>query len=239
MKKSVLLVSVTCLAGLLFADTADKNGVVRRPRPSRPSGGLLERKSSVPSKQIGVVNGQGLVSEKILNGLIANVRVASNIPLVLGPGNSPAKIELVETDQYGALAIFPEDFRACVNVKALVADKPPQSILGERLVKELTRATFYIMGTGCTAFDITKPIGTLAELDKISVRTVSAETAMRIPARYRLGITPIRFATYRQACHEGWAPAPTNDVQTAIWDEIHAMPTSPMKIKPETKKVEK
>ena len=32
-------------------------------------------------------------------------------------------------------------------------------------------------------------------------------------------------------------PAPTNDVQKAIWDEIHAMPTEPIKIKPETKKV--
>ena len=53
------------------------------------------------------------------------------------------------------------------------------------------------------------------------------------------GVTPVRYATYRIVCREGWAPAPTNDVQKAIWDKVHAMPTEPIKIKPEEKKTEK
>ena len=32
------------------------------------------------------------------------------------------------------------------------------------------------------------------------------------------GITPIYRTTYRQACIEGWAPAPTNDFQKAIFE---------------------
>jgi hypothetical protein len=54
-----------------------------------------------------------------------------------------------------------------------------------------------------------------------------------------LGVLPAQRATYLKACEEGWAPAPTNDVQKAIWDKVHAMPTEPIKIKPETKKQEK
>ena len=54
-----------------------------------------------------------------------------------------------------------------------------------------------------------------------------------------LGVKPYRLTTYRKACEEGWANPPTNDVQKAIWDKVHAMPTEPIKIKPETKKQEK
>ena len=53
------------------------------------------------------------------------------------------------------------------------------------------------------------------------------------------GVTPMKRTVYRKACEEGWAPAPTNDVQKAIWDKVHAMPTEPIKIKPEEKKTEK
>ena len=52
----------------------------------------------------------------------------------------------------------------------------------------------------------------------------------------KCGVTPLRIATYRQACREGWAPAPTNDVQKAIWDKVHAIPKSPMKIEFDPKK---
>ena len=52
-----------------------------------------------------------------------------------------------------------------------------------------------------------------------------------------LGIRRVRHTTYRKACYEGWAPPPTNAYQKAIWDMVHALPTEPMKIKPETKKV--
>ena len=44
------------------------------------------------------------------------------------------------------------------------------------------------------------------------------------------GVTPLRSARYLQACQEGWAPAPTNDIQKAIWDKVHAIPSKPLKI---------
>ena len=43
-------------------------------------------------------------------------------------------------------------------------------------------------------------------------------------------------ATYLRACHLGWAPPPTNDVQRAIWEKIKAEkergPTKPITIPP-------
>ena len=47
----------------------------------------------------------------------------------------------------------------------------------------------------------------------------------------RAGVTPWKVTTYKRACEEGWAPAPTNEYQQAIWDKVHAVPTEPLKIK--------
>ena len=40
----------------------------------------------------------------------------------------------------------------------------------------------------------------------------------------------IHRATYREACREGWAPPPTNDLQRAIWEETRKLPEKPIKI---------
>ena len=51
-----------------------------------------------------------------------------------------------------------------------------------------------------------------------------------------LGIRPVVQATYKKACQEGWAPAPTNDVQKAIWEKVHAIPDKPITIEFDPKK---
>ena len=38
------------------------------------------------------------------------------------------------------------------------------------------------------------------------------------------------------ACREGWASAPTNDVQKAIWDKVRAIPDKPLTIEYDPKK---
>ena len=49
-----------------------------------------------------------------------------------------------------------------------------------------------------------------------------------------IGITPSQKASYKTACEEGWAPAPTNDVQKAIWERTKAekdkKPSNPIKV---------
>ena len=50
-------------------------------------------------------------------------------------------------------------------------------------------------------------------------------------------VSPAEYVPYRKAVIEGWASSPTNEYQKAVWDKVHAMPTAPIKIKPETKKV--
>lgn len=82
------------------------------------------------------------------------------------------------------------------------------------------------------------PFTSLKELDRIPVLQPCPEPFNKmIDSAKAYGINTIAIATYRTACQQGWAPAPTNDVQKAIWDEVHTLPSEPIKIKPESKKV--
>lgn len=48
--------------------------------------------------------------------------------------------------------------------------------------------------------------------------------AQKAIAAQKLG--SVRRATYKQACREGWAPAPTNDYQRAIWETAMSAATN-------------
>ena len=50
------------------------------------------------------------------------------------------------------------------------------------------------------------------------------------------GVTPMKRTIYQRACQEGWAPAPTNDYQKAIWAKVHSIPDKPIKIEFDPKK---
>lgn len=79
-----------------------------------------------------------------------------------------------------------------------------------------------------------------ADLEAINRDPLDAQTLLTmIRSVPSFGLTPPRRVPYHRACEEGWAPPPTNDIQKAIWEKVHALPTEPIRIKPETKKVEK
>lgn len=236
MKKLMFAAFAACLSILALAETNAPAASARRRRPSRPNGGLLERREAIPSKQIGIANLQKVVAGDRVADAVARARVITTVPLVLGEGNSPARIELVERDDATTLTLNPEDFKAIVNVKALAADGAAADVVEARLRKELVRAGFFLMGSGSTQYDVTKPIVGLKELDGLKENDVSAETVVHMSGKAKAGVRTIRFSTYRQACKEGWAPAPTNDVQKAVWDEVHEIPKKPMKIEFDPKK---
>ena len=130
-----------------------------------------------------------------------------------------------------------------VNVAPLAkgAGEKPQ-FFAARVQKELTRGFCLLAGAQNSGYPdalvgcMTKP----EDLDRFMDCRLPIDVMNRFaPYLKGYGITPRVYSTYRKACEEGWAPAPTNDVQKAIWDKVHAMPTEPIKIKPEEKKTEK
>lgn len=238
MKRTTIAVLAAALAALAFADGASDNGgaPTRRRRPSRPSGGILERRSAIPTREIGVVDRQKTFSPAQIAEATAAARLKSYLPLSAADRQSVALVELAETDSPDTLVVYPERLAATVNLRALASDGAKSEIVLERLKKQLVRASLFVMGSGSTSYDISRPVRSLAELDQIEFGPPSAETLMHLAASRRVGVSTLRFATYWQACKEGWAPAPTNDVQKAIFEQVKAEkekgPTSPLKIVP-------
>ena len=143
--------------------------------------------------------------------------------LLADTNKTAAVVALGELPGQPSLLIAPENRWALVNAAALGAGNVPPALLDERLRKELPRALGYLMGAGhsvgerCLMHGVSSP----AELDALEARGLSLEPLGKIMTHARsLGMAPIRMATYRKAVEEGWAAAPTNDAQKAIWNEV-------------------
>ena len=84
-------------------------------------------------------------------------------------------------------------------------------------------------------------IYSLADLDSNPSLMPNPEVYDKVQSTcQRLGIDMLRKVSYKKACIEGWAPAPTNDIQKAIWEQVKADkergPTNPLKIPPPPKR---
>ncbi len=138
----------------------------------------------------------------------------TNIAVVVVVANLPGQPTLL---------IAPENRWALVNCAPLGGSDVPASLRDERLRKELWRAFGYLMGAGHATSGncLMQSVRSTAELDALTATGISLENFGRIMTRAKaLGIEPQRMSTYRKAVEDGWAPAPTNDVQKTIWNEV-------------------
>ena len=148
-------------------------------------------------------------------------------------------VAIVESDDYPTLTICPENFYAIVNIKRLAIDGPTAELLTARIRKEIWRATMMAVGVGNAASqpDLMRPIRSLRDLDRYPTLESGPESLnVALDGAEAAGVEQVRRVTYQVACQEGWAPAPTNEVQQAIWDKVHAIPANPMKIEFDPKK---
>ena len=149
---------------------------------------------------------------------------------------------IVDDDKLPTILSAMESGWSILNIRHLQDDLPPKAVYELRLRKEINRAFAEAAGAGLSFNKpcVMEPVYKLSDLDAITFPVVSPETMSKISqACAKRGIPPMRSDTYKTACEEGWAPAPTNDVQKAIWEKVHELPTEPIKIKPEEKKTEK
>ena len=150
-----------------------------------------------------------------------------------------ATLFIIDDEKMPALLVAPENRWAFVNIAAIAKEKRP-AFFEARVKKQLSRGFAYLCGASNSQFPmaLTRGITKQEELDVNMDYRLPVDIFQRFrPYMETLGVKPEVSVTYKKACEEGWAPAPTNEFQKAVWDKVHAMPTAPIKIKPETKKV--
>lgn len=258
-KAIVTFVICTMSAISLFGDV-DASNVTRRKDPEgfrrkvlERTGGRVRKENSGQGKFV-YINSQSLVEEPLLKipakqlgasfrldisvekGAVATL---ADVPNAIASSGAAAGIVLLENDDMPTMLVAPEARYAIVNVKALAKDNPPSNILMTRVQREMYRAFGYLCGAAdaITEGCVMRPVSTLKDIDALQSPMLSAEFNDRIYKHMLTwGIQPYVVATYRKACEDGWAPAPKDDVQQKIWDEIHAIPANPMKIEFDPKK---
>ncbi len=121
------------------------------------------------------------------------------------------------------LLVAPEIPWAQVNVKALGADGAKHDVVVARTQKEIWRAFMMCCGAANSNMSpcVMRTICSLGDLDSQTVRIPCPEPMMKVlNAGQNLGLKRPEQKTYKQACEEGWAPDPTNDVQKAIRESV-------------------
>lgn len=192
---------------------------------ARPSdGGIVTRPES--RSAVWFVNVQGIVEVAFVREVADEIGGRLQLPVRTGTKAGPADgaaILLEERADAATLTIEPEGGRAKVNVRALAADGATAEKLRLRVRKEMWRAVIYLLGGGNSAFPhcVMKPVASLEDLDDIEASAACPEPFNRVlETAGALGIRGARSTTYRRACEEGWAPPPTNEAQTAIWERV-------------------
>ena len=155
---------------------------------------------------------------------------------------NPAVILITDTESRPTLAIYPEDAVGVVNATRLKdADAAKYKM---RLAKEVWRGMALSLGgfamtapNGRIVKSILSPVYSTKDLDAILAHGLSPHQCNAIyESVSAIGLQAAKPVSYKMACSQGWAPAPTNDIQKAIWDKVHAVPATPMKIEFDPKK---
>ncbi len=258
MKRLIIAVTTVGLAALSIAQQPARP---RRTRPdaySRPSGGMVEK--DYKGNVLRILDAQNTVPYEKVADMVKHMRWATLLPFetVKGKASSGGMEELsnaaktlVSADKVGAGVIIVDDtnlvFRihsdesnwAILNIAFLKADNPQSPKLENRMEKMIWKALARSLNVGAVAHSpsVLKPFKTLDELDaNFSMRPSPDGFNAFIDNGKTYGITTLTMSSYRDACHKGWAPAPTNEVQRAIWNKIHAVPDKPITIEFDPKK---
>ena len=155
---------------------------------------------------------------------------------LLKNANANGVIYLSADDCDETILLAPEGRWAKINVNLLQGTN-----VAMRVQKEMIRAFVFLCGGGTSdlGHPILDAISSTAQLDAVPY-SFPQDVLGRLE-RYmaQMGVTPYYQTTYRRACHLGWAPPPTNDIQRAIWEKIKADkergPTNPITIPPPKK----
>ena len=239
--------TATILAALVMAASCASAA----PKVSKTGGEIIKRGTF--TGKVAFVNTQEKVADSnvcAIAKLFARMTDMNFVSMRLPAGKpeeilakSGAEVAVILADDPAAptLLVAPEDHWAVLNVAKLTDDLPSakakERFFVPRARKMLIKAASLACGGGSSQFpDNIMNVSKVRELDFIKEKLPADMVDHYIKYLGTLGVRPKEMTTYRAACREGWAPPPTNDVQKAIWDKAHEIPTNPIKIEFDPKK---
>ena len=206
-------------------------------------GGFIE----VESKgSIVIVNAQTTLPMEAISNAVAIVKKNLQVKVEEKTGKFELAVASKTVESFGATAgifivddpalpmslVSHEELWGVVNLAPLKKDAAGEK-LEKRLNKEFNRVLAFVFSSGLSrqSTSVMKPITKVEDLDGVVNAFLPFDVLTGIlNTMPKFGITRKQRVPYRKACQEGWAPAPTNEFQQAIWDKVHELPTAPIKI---------
>ena len=249
MSKIIISAVIAFTSVVVFADSttikttpsakSPQENAARAEAILRKTGGFISRKSD---GKILFINCQSRISEEELNKRVDRIRFVLKYPceVIKGtwklgdykPKDAKIAIYLVDDEKLPMSLVAVESGWGVINTATLTEKN-------NRFSKQLTRV-FCLTAGGADSPVKTSPMQTVLkseDLDKLLTDGFTFDMASSINENLQaLGMHPERKVPYIKAVKEGWAPAPTNDIQKAIWDKVHAAPKNPIKIEFDPKK---
>ena len=251
MMKMMLVVGTALIAVSSFAEPNESNqkGKVNiQELIYKRTGGMLK----IPNAQKGsivFVNAQKAAPVGWIESIADTYAKRLRIEVVVKDGYfafpSPAiqgdlSLFIIDDPAMPPVLFAPESRWAMVNVSGLrKGEGTKQEVFEMRCRKEFIRGFALLAGAQSSNYggSLMLPVTDASDLDKLTDLSLPVDVPSRFPEYLEhIGIKPYQMTTYRQACKEGWAASPTNDVQKKIWDEVHEIPSKPMKIEFDPKK---
>ncbi len=235
MNKCSLTVLLALCSGIMFADTLSakySEAEARRQKAEqeeyRNTGGMLKRPGTQKGRIV-FLDCQSGVEEAIITRSANNFEKELNYGIEVKKGsfdiNAPkligeATLFIVNDAKLPKMLVAPEDKWAMVNVAHLsVADK---KVYNSRVSKELSRGLALLAGGFLSQFQqtLTECVTTPEQLDKYLDWRLPFDTLQKMKSYLKgYGLSPFEPVTYRDACYEGWAPQPKDDIQESIMKE--------------------
>ena len=213
-------------------------GRIVKPGSRHGSVALMFEKGTLPEAEIKKV-AQILENDNNVTYVLRQIETGTKPERAMADANATFAVFVVKNEDSPSTLVATDEHWAIVNVEKFrkgIPDGPLSYVpYYSRCRKGILRAYAILVGGGRSQFpNNILAISTLEDLDAVE-EFIPGDAQLLIRQNLKSsGVTPETTVTYIKACKEGWAPAPTNDVQKAIWEQIKADkergPTNPIEI---------
>ncbi len=238
--KHIIFLATISLSLLVIGETTEEHKAELQKKVQILKGGDKIAKPGTQRGTVTVVNAQARADKEWIAAAVAYLRQETNFKIELKDGEfnqgSPSvmgamTLYVIDNPELPRVVVAPDDRWGYCNISKIYSEKTP--FFEARTKKMVSRGFAMLCGGMSSSYTISLagPMPRVTDLDVLPNAQIPVDVTIRMtPYMEKFGVMPAILKPYKIACQEGWAPAPTNEVQQAIWDKVHAMPEKPMKI---------
>ena len=252
------LISLGCALAAIAACAAPNGGLkqttaaekaAKKAEFYKNTGGLIRRPNTGSGKVV-FINAQGRFKESDLQSLASRLSDSMKIDIEVVPvkdvnfanaadtikaAKAPSGVIAAELDpSMPELIVVPDKGYSIVNIAAF-----PKDASVKYFQKQLARGFAASSGAMASQYPLTlmSAFENSKKLEAFPTDELPVDVVIRVKNTLKQnGVAPYSVTTYKHACREGWAPQPTNDVEKAIWKDMHDAkergPINALKIQP-------